>query len=122
MTGSRPISFLASAAVISLVAVIVTGCGSGAATAATPKTSSGASATVGVAKSGLRSIRVESTGRTLYLFKADDSMTSASTGACATAWMPLPATITPTAVWYALTPAGNPISTQPTRSGGGYGY
>ena len=26
------------------------------------------------------------------------------------------------AAWYALTPAGNQISTQPTTSGGGYGY
>jgi len=24
--------------------------------------------------------------------------------------------------WYALTPAGNQIPTQPTTSGGGYGY
>jgi predicted lipoprotein with Yx(FWY)xxD motif len=98
MTRSRPISFLASAAVIALVAVVVTGCGGGsAATAARPKTSSGAWATVGVANSSLGSILVDSTGRTLYLFKADVGMTSACTGACTNAWPPLLAAGTPTA-------------------------
>ena len=68
-----------------------------AATAATPKTSSGASATVGVSNSSLGSILVNSTGRTLYLFKADVGMQSACTGACATTWPPLLATGKPTA-------------------------
>ena len=72
MTRSRPITFLASAAVIPLVALAVAACGGGgAATAATPKTSSGAAATVGVANTSLGSILVNSTGRTVYLFKAD---------------------------------------------------
>jgi hypothetical protein len=63
MTRTRPISFLASAAVVALGPVLATGCGGGrAATAARPKTSSGASAAVGVAKSGLGSIPVDSTG------------------------------------------------------------
>src|SRR5437763_8396140 len=98
MTRSRPISFLASAAVIALVAVLATGCGGGSvATAARPKTSSGASATVSVANGSLGSILVDSTGRTLYLFKADVGVTSACTGACATAWPPLLPTGTPTA-------------------------
>ena len=146
--------------------------GGGAATASPPKTSTGASATLGVASSSLGSILVNSTGRTLYLFKADVGAKSACTGACATAWPPLLATATPTAgtgltaselgtitrpggshqltynghpvylfikdkkpgqttgqgvtafgaAWYALTPAGSQISTQPTTSGGGYGY
>jgi predicted lipoprotein with Yx(FWY)xxD motif len=173
MTRSRPISFLASAAVIPLVALAVAACGGGgAATASPPKTSTGASATLGVASSSLGSILVNSTGRTLYLFKADVGAKSACTGACATAWPPLLATAKPTAgtgltasklatitrsdgtqqvtynghpvylfindkkpgqttgqgvtafgaAWYALTPAGNQISTQPTTSGGGYGY
>jgi predicted lipoprotein with Yx(FWY)xxD motif len=173
MTRTRPITFLASAAVIPLVALAVAACGGGgAATASPPKTSTGASATLEVASSSLGSILVNSTGRTLYLFKADVGAKSACTGACATAWPPLLATGKPTAgtgltasklatitrsdgtqqvtynghpvylfikdkkpgqttgqgvtafgaAWYALTPAGNQISTQPTTSGGGYGY
>ncbi|MEA2212661.1 MAG: hypothetical protein QOF83_2609 [Solirubrobacteraceae bacterium] len=98
MTRSRPITFLASAAVIPLVALAVAACGGGgAATAATPKTSTGASATFGVTNSRLGSILVNSTGRTLYLFKADVGTKSACTGTCATAWPPLLATGTPAA-------------------------
>ena len=174
MTRSKPITFLASAAVIPLVALAIAACGGsgGAATAAAPKTSSGASATIGVANANIGSILVNSAGRTLYLFKADVGAKSACTGACATAWPPLLATGKPTAgtgltasklatitrsdgtqqvtynghpvylfikdqkpgqttgqgvtafgaAWYALTPTGNQISTQPTTSGGGYGY
>jgi predicted lipoprotein with Yx(FWY)xxD motif len=98
MTRSRPLIFLASAALIPLVALAVAARGGGgAATAATPKTSSGAPATIGVANSSLGSILVDSTGRTLYLFKADVGAKSACAGACATAWPPLLATGTPTA-------------------------
>ncbi len=174
MTRTRPITFLASAAAIPLTALAIAACGGsgGAATAAAPKTSSGASATIGVANTNLGSILVNSAGRTLYLFKADSGSMSACTGACASAWPPLLATGTPTAgtgltasklatitrsggshqvtynghpvylyvgdkkagevngqgvtafgaAWFALTPAGNQISTQPTTSGGGYGY
>ena len=72
MTRSKPLTFLASAALIPIAAVAIAACGGGgnAATAATPETSSGAAATVGVANSGLGSILVDSTGHTLYLFKA----------------------------------------------------
>jgi len=99
VTRSKPITFLASAAVIPIAALAIAACGGGgnAATAATPKTSSGASATVGVANSGLGSILVDSTGHTLYLFKADVGAKSACTGACATAWPPLLAKGKPTA-------------------------
>ena len=94
MIRSRPITFLAGAAVIPLVALSVAACGGGgsAATAATPKTSSVASATVDVSKSSLGSVLVNSSGRTLYLFKADVGMQSACTGACLTKWPPLLAT------------------------------
>jgi len=96
---SRPITFLAGAAVIPLVALTVAGCGGGgsAATAATPKTSSGESAIVGVSSSSLGSILVNSTGRTLYLFKADVGTQSACVDACVTKWPPLLATGKPTA-------------------------
>jgi predicted lipoprotein with Yx(FWY)xxD motif len=172
MTRSRPTTLLATAALMPLVALAVTACGGGSAatgaTAPPSKTSSGTSATVDVANSSLGSILVDSTSRTLYLFKADVGTTSACTGACATAWPPLLAPGTPTAgagltaselgtiirsdgsrqvtynghplylyvgdkkpgdvngqgviafgaAWYALTPAGNQISAQPTGSGG----
>jgi predicted lipoprotein with Yx(FWY)xxD motif len=98
MTRSRPLTFLASAAVIPLVALAVAACGGGgAATAATAKAANTGSATVDVANSSLGSILVNSTGRTLYLFKADVGAKSACTGACAAAWPPLLATGKPTA-------------------------
>jgi predicted lipoprotein with Yx(FWY)xxD motif len=115
MTRSKLITFLASAAVIPLVVVAVAACGGGGgATAATPKTTSGASATVGVANSSLGSILVDSTGRTLYLFKADVGTNSACTGACANAWPPLLAAGKPTA---GTGLAASKIATI-TRSGG----
>jgi predicted lipoprotein with Yx(FWY)xxD motif len=80
---------------VSLSAVV---CGGGAPPpAATANASNGASATVGVANSSLGSILVNSTGRTLYLFKADVGSKSACTGACAAAWPPLLTTGKPTA-------------------------
>ena len=98
MRRSNPITFLASAAVIPLLALAVSACGGGgAATAATPKTSTGGAATVGVAKSSLGSILVNSGGRTLYLFEADSGTMSACSGACAAAWPPLLVTGNPTA-------------------------
>jgi predicted lipoprotein with Yx(FWY)xxD motif len=98
MTRSRPTTFLASSIAIPLVALAVAACGGGgAATAATQKNSSGTSATVGVANSSLGSILVASSGRTLYLFKADVGAMSACSGACAAAWPPLLATSNPTA-------------------------
>lgn len=101
MTRSRSLNFIASAGLIPLVALTVAACGGGgssasAATASPPKTSTGASATVGVANSSLGSILVDSTGRTLYLFKADVGAKSACAGACATAWPPLLAAAKPT--------------------------
>jgi predicted lipoprotein with Yx(FWY)xxD motif len=96
MTRSRPITFLATAAVIPLTAVAVAGCGGssnnggGSASAAPPKTASGRTATVGVDNnSNLGKILVDSQGRTLYLFKKDSGTKSACSGACATAWPPL---------------------------------
>jgi predicted lipoprotein with Yx(FWY)xxD motif len=98
MTRNRPITFLASAAVIPLVVLAVAACGGGgAATATPPKASTGTAATVGVSNSSLGSILVNSGDRTLYLFKADSGTMSACSGACATAWPPLLATGNPTA-------------------------
>jgi predicted lipoprotein with Yx(FWY)xxD motif len=105
MRRSRPIAFLAGAALIPLSALAVSACGGAAATASRPassstptaKTASAASATVGVANSGLGSILVDSTGRTLYLWQADTGPESACSGACAAAWPPLLTTAAPTA-------------------------
>jgi predicted lipoprotein with Yx(FWY)xxD motif len=103
MTRSRPITIIASAAVIPLAALGLAACGGGGAATASPppapsKTATAASkistaptktATVRVANSHLGQILVDSTGRTLYLFKADVGTKSACSGACATAWPPL---------------------------------
>jgi predicted lipoprotein with Yx(FWY)xxD motif len=99
MTRRRPLTFLASAPLIPLVALAIAACGGGGAATASsaPKTSTDPSATVGVANSSLGSILVNSNGRTLYLFKADVGGKSACTGACAAAWPPLVATSKPTA-------------------------
>ena len=107
MTRSRPITFLAGAAVVPLVALALAACGGGgaAATAAPPPAASTATstttpartATVRVAKSSLGSILVDGSGRTLYLFRADSGAMSACAGACAAAWPPLLAGGIPTA-------------------------
>jgi predicted lipoprotein with Yx(FWY)xxD motif len=79
-----------------LIALAAAACGSGsggaAASPAPPKTTTGPPATVGVGKTGLGQILVDSQGRTLYLFQKDTGTTSSCTGACATAWPPVMAT------------------------------
>ena len=172
MTPSRSISLLAAAAAIPLAALAVAGCGadSGAtASPASPMTASGLPATVGAANTGLGKILVDSNGRTISLFKKDNGMKSACSGACAAAWPPVRANGKPTvggganapqvgttkrsdgkpqvtynghplylyvgdkkpgdttgqgstafgAAWYALSPAGNHVTGQPSSSGGG---
>ena len=102
MTRTNPITFLAGAAVIPLVALAVAGCGGsddgGEATAAVtpPKTPSGKSATIGVAQADLGKFLVDSQGRTVYLFQKDSNGKSACSGECATQWPPVRATGTPT--------------------------
>jgi predicted lipoprotein with Yx(FWY)xxD motif len=89
-TWTRPHTILAGAALIPLVALAITGCGSNnnnEATAAVPKTSTGHTATIGVASSGgLGKILTDSQGRTVYLFQKDTGTTSTCTGACASNW------------------------------------
>jgi predicted lipoprotein with Yx(FWY)xxD motif len=176
MTRSRPFTFVASAAVVPLVALAVAACGGGAAATASPPSAASKittaptkTATVRVANGRLGRILVDSTGRTLYLFKADVGTKSACSGACAIAWPPLLATGRPTAgagltasklgtitrsggtkqltydghplylfvkdrkpgdingqgltafgaAWFAVSPAGNQISSQPARHGSG---
>jgi predicted lipoprotein with Yx(FWY)xxD motif len=102
---SRLITFLASAALIPLSAMAVAACGGASAATSPPasssrptaQTSRAASATVGVANSGLGSILVDSHGRTLYLWQADTGPKSTCSGACAAAWPPLMTNRAPTA-------------------------
>ena len=102
MTRSRPITFLAGAALLPLSALSLAACGGGgsSATAASPAPKPAAAArhapTVSVAKTRLGKILVNSRGRTLYLFKKDSGAKSACFGACATAWPPLRAGGKPT--------------------------
>jgi len=96
MTRSKPLTFLASAAVIPLTALAVAACGGGGAATASPPpapskttTTPTQTATVRVANSRFGRILVDSTGRALYLFKGDSGTGSACSGACAVAWPPL---------------------------------
>jgi predicted lipoprotein with Yx(FWY)xxD motif len=86
---TRSISFLAGAAALLLIALPLAACG-GSSDTATPTTSSGSSATIGVANEGdLGKILIDSQGRTLYLFQKDTASTSECTAACAVDWPPL---------------------------------
>jgi len=98
MTPKRFITLLVRVAVLALAAHAVAACGSGGGTAtALPKTTSGQTATVGVANSGLGKILVDSQGRTLYRFRQDSGPTSACAGPCASTWPPLRANTKPRA-------------------------
>jgi predicted lipoprotein with Yx(FWY)xxD motif len=106
MTRTRPVTFLVSAAVLPLTALAVAACGGGGAANASPPpaaskttitTSPTQTTTVRVANRRLGRILVNSTGRTLYLFKGDSGTSSACSGTCAVAWPPLRADATPAA-------------------------
>jgi predicted lipoprotein with Yx(FWY)xxD motif len=104
MTRSRPITLLASAAVIPLIALALAACGGGGVATASPqptpsktRTTPAQTAIVRVANSRVGRILVDATGHTLYLFKADSSTSSACSGACAIAWPPLRTGATPMA-------------------------
>jgi predicted lipoprotein with Yx(FWY)xxD motif len=101
MTRSKPITFLAGAVAVPLIALGLAACGGGGsgatAASAPPQTASGHTATVGTSNAGsLGTILVDSKGRTLYLFKKDSGTKSTCFGACASAWPPLRATGKPT--------------------------
>ena len=101
MTRSKRVTFLARAAVVPLAALTLAGYGvdvgaAGASTAPDAATKA-TPATVRVAKTSLGNVLVNSKGRTLYLFQADQGTTSACSGACATNWPPLRASGKPKA-------------------------
>jgi len=81
MTRSRPVTFLAAAAAVLLVAV--------SAATASPQATSSRTATVDVAHRAVGNILVDSKGRTLYLFKKDTGKKSNCSGDCAVDWPPL---------------------------------
>jgi predicted lipoprotein with Yx(FWY)xxD motif len=100
MTRNRSTSIgLLAAGGLAVLAAVAAGCGGAGATAASsapPKTASGQAANVGISNTGIGQVLVNSQGRTLYLFKADQGTKSACTGACAGAWPPLLVTGKPT--------------------------
>jgi predicted lipoprotein with Yx(FWY)xxD motif len=95
----RPISFLAAAVLVPVVALAAAGCGGNDSTptAAATKTGGDSSATVSVASTGLGDILVDAQGKSLYLFEQDTGTKSTCSGACATAWPPLRTSGKPTA-------------------------
>jgi predicted lipoprotein with Yx(FWY)xxD motif len=102
MSRSRPITFLAAATAVPLAALAVAGCGGGndanSAAITQPKTTSGRTATIGLANEGkLGKVLVDSSGNTLYLFEKDTAGKSACSGACAVNWPPLRAAGKPVA-------------------------
>jgi predicted lipoprotein with Yx(FWY)xxD motif len=88
-------------ALLATPALLAVGCGGGGSkstsnTSTTKTSASTASgATVGTRKTGLGTILVDSTGRTLYLFEKDKGDKSSCSGACASAWPPSTATAKP---------------------------
>jgi predicted lipoprotein with Yx(FWY)xxD motif len=88
-------------ALLAVPALLAAGCGGGSrkstSNKSTTKTSASTAsgATVGTRKTGLGTILVDSTGRTLYLFEKDKGDKSSCSGACASAWPPFTATVKP---------------------------
>jgi predicted lipoprotein with Yx(FWY)xxD motif len=88
-------------ALLAVPALLAAGCGGGSSTStsneSTAKTSASTAsgATVGTKKTGLGTILVDSTGRTLYLFEKDKGDKSSCSGACASAWPPSTASAKP---------------------------
>lgn len=85
---------LALAVAVPLTALTLAACGGSSGSSSTstaqPTTSSGKTATVGLAsEGGLGKILVDSQGHTLYLFEKDTGTKSTCTGACAEQWPPL---------------------------------
>jgi predicted lipoprotein with Yx(FWY)xxD motif len=95
----RPIPLLTAAVAVPLVALTVSACGgsdNAPSAAPAPKRASGKTATIGVAKSDLGKVLVDSQGRTIYLFEKDSGTKSACSGGCAVQWPPVRANGKPT--------------------------
>jgi predicted lipoprotein with Yx(FWY)xxD motif len=109
MSPRKHLVSLAGAGIIALSSVALTACGGGSGTAAQSPIYGGSGSTasqqsasqttsgkVSTASTSLGTILVDSQGRTLYLFKADNGTRSACSGACAIAWPPLRVSAKPT--------------------------
>ena len=92
MTRNRCTRFLARAALVPLAALAGAGYGGVSyanGSTAPQEATKGKAATVRVAKTNLGKVLVNSKGRTLYMFQADQGTTSACNDACAVNWPPL---------------------------------
>jgi predicted lipoprotein with Yx(FWY)xxD motif len=94
------VTLVATAAVVP--ALVLSACGgddsnNSSSTTTKSKGQTGQSATVDVANTDLGNILVDSQGRTLYLFRADQGTTSECSGECATDWPPIEVSSAPTA-------------------------
>jgi predicted lipoprotein with Yx(FWY)xxD motif len=94
MTRRRPITLLATAVAVPLVAVAITACGSD--DTSTSKASNESTATIDVAKTDLGRILVDAKGRTIYLFEKDAGAKSTCSGDCLVDWPPVTTSGTPT--------------------------
>jgi len=95
----RPFA-LAILAVIAAAVVIIAAAGGGSGTTAYSLSATGrlaAPGAVALRRSPPGSILVDPSGRSLYLFEADQAGTSACTGGCASLWPPLTTTAAPVA-------------------------
>jgi predicted lipoprotein with Yx(FWY)xxD motif len=89
---------LLAAPLVLVAALAIAGCGgssdnvkaSAPAASATPASSGGGSATIGVRTGSIGTFLVDSQGRTLYLFEKDKGPMSTCSGACARYWPPTP--------------------------------
>jgi len=114
------------AAAATAVAALAAGCGSSGTTGSSPPPSNsasvaGGSGTLQAQSSPLGQILVDGSGRTLYLFRADNGTTSHCYGSCAQAWPPDTATGRPSARGLKATMVGttprNDHTTQVTYNG-----
>jgi predicted lipoprotein with Yx(FWY)xxD motif len=88
----RRLVALAAVVLVAAAVIIISASGGGSkqsASATSRSSGNGTPASVALRKSSLGSILVDSRGRTLYLFEADKSGTSACSGGCAAVWPPL---------------------------------
>jgi predicted lipoprotein with Yx(FWY)xxD motif len=91
MTSLRAFRRIVTTAGVPLAAVAIAACGGGSSsTPRPPKTPSGRPATIGLQPAGsLGKVLVDSSGRTVYLFRKDSGGKSSCAAACAAAWPPV---------------------------------
>jgi predicted lipoprotein with Yx(FWY)xxD motif len=91
--------YIAAAASIGVIALVVAGCGSSGGSNSTPAaaTPSGSGPTVTATSTSLGKVVTDSRGRTLYLFAKDSGGKSMCAGACSTNWPPYTASSKPAA-------------------------